>query len=153
VCKNIVNLKQLNSFLLKQVFINLPVNDIEKSLQFYLALGFILNPLFTDENQKCVIWSDAIYVMIQSKQMAGSYLKKPIADSKQFLAASHTLPAENIQKVNELIDQGLQAGGIEPVPVLDEGFMYLRSIEDLDGHVWGIIHLDIEKFKALKGKS
>ena len=137
---------------MKQVFINLPVNHVEKSLQFYLALGFTVNPLFTDDDQKCVIWSDAIYVMIQSKKMAGSYLNKPIANSKQLLSASHTLPVETIQKVNELIENGLRAGGIEPVAALQESFMYLRSIEDLDGYVWGIMYLDIDTFKTLKMK-
>ncbi len=137
---------------MKQVFINLTVNDVEKSLQFYLELGFTLNSLFTDDDQKCVMWSDAIYVMLQSKKMASAYLKKPFAVSTQFQTVSHTLPVENIQSVNEIIEKGLQAGGTEPVAALNEGFMFLRSMEDLDGYVWGIMHLNIDTFKSLKEK-
>lgn len=136
---------------MKQIFINLPVNDLEKSRQFYVALGFTINPLFTDEDQKCLVWSDAIYVMLQSKSFFTSYLNKPLADTKSFLTPSHTLPVESMQQVNEMMENGLQAGGLEPVPVLSESFMYLRSIEDLDGHLWGIMFLDVEKFKSMRG--
>lgn len=136
---------------MKQIFINLPVNDLEKSVKFYVALGFTINPLFTDEDQKCLVWSDAIYVMLQSKSFFTSYLNKPLADTKSFLTPSHTLPVESMQQVNEMMENGLQAGGFEPVPVLSQSFMYLRSIEDLDGHLWGIMFLDVEKFKSLRG--
>ncbi len=136
---------------MKQIFINLPVTDLEKSMNFYLQLGFTMNPLFTDEDQKCMIWCDQIYVMLQSKDFFGAYLKKPIVDLKKYQSASFTLPVESREKVNELIEHGIKAGGIEPVPMLDEGFMLLRSIEDLDGYTWGIIHLDMDKFTEVKG--
>lgn len=136
---------------MKQIFINLPVNDLEKSVKFYVALGFTINPLFTDEDQKCLVWSDAIYVMLQSKKFFTSYLNKPLADTKAFQTPSHTLPVENIQQVDEMVQIGLQAGGAEPVHVHSESFMYLRSIEDLDGHLWGIMFLDEEKFRNLRG--
>lgn len=138
---------------MKQVFINLPVNDVEKSLYFYLSMGFTLNPLFTDEQQKCVIWSDAIYVMIQSKQFSNSYLKKSLTSPSQTLTSSYTLPVASDQIVNEIVENALKAGGTEPVPALHESFMYLRSVEDLDGYIWGIMHLNIEKFKILKQKT
>jgi len=138
--------------MLRQIFINLPVNDIDISLQFYLEMGFVVNPLFTDQDQKCVMWSDAIYVMIQSKQFSNSYLNKPIENLSQFLSSSHTLPVDSVLMVDEMMEKGLKAGGKEPVPSLDEGFMYLRSIEDPDGFLWGIMHLNLEKFKALKGR-
>ncbi len=137
---------------MKQVFINLPVIDIERSMHFYLELGFTLNPLFTDEHQKCVMWSDAIYVMLQSQQFSNAYLNKKFTDPKLYSSASHTLPVESIEKVNEMVEHGLKAGGVEPVAALDEGFMYLRTIEDVDGYAWGIMHLDIDKFKILKQK-
>ena len=135
---------------MKQVFINIPVSDLEKSTLFYLALGFTINPKFTFENQKCMVWSDAIFIMLQSKQFFNTHLNKPLVDPKKFETPSHTLPVESIQKVNELIESGLKAGGLEPIPTIDEGFMYLRSIEDLDGYLWGIMYLDEEKFKAFK---
>ena len=138
---------------MKQIFINLPVNDLEKSMNFYLHLGFTMNPLFTDKDQKCMIWCDQIYVMLQSKDFFGDYIKKPIVDSKKFQSASFTLPVESPDKVNELIESGIKAGGIEPVPMLDEGFMLLRTIEDLDGYTWGIIHLDMDTFNEVKSTS
>ena len=136
----------------KQIFINLPVNDVDQSLQFYLALGFTLNPLFTDVEQKCVIWSDAIYLMIQSKEFSNSYLNKSFIEPRKHLSISHTLPVESIHMVDEMVEQGLKVGGKEPVPVLKEPFMYLRSIEDLDGYIWGIMHLNIKEFKRIKSK-
>jgi predicted lactoylglutathione lyase len=133
---------------MKQIFINLPVSDIEKSMDFYLQLGFTINPFFTSENQKCMVWSNHIYVMIQTKAFSFSYSNKPFLDVKNFSTASFTLPVESIAMVNEMIENGLNAGGKEPVPLLDEGFMFLRTIEDLDGFTWGVMCLDMEKFKA-----
>ncbi len=137
---------------MKQIFINIPVNDLEKSVQFFLALGFTINPLFTDEHQKCMIWSDVIYLMLQSKQFFGSYINKPFTDTQKYQSISHTLPVESIQRVNDMIEHGVKFGGKETVPALQEGFMYLRSIEDVDGYVWGIMYLDLDQFKALKRK-
>lgn len=137
---------------MKQIFINLPVNDLEKSLQFYLTLGFTLNELFTDEQQKCVIWSDYIYLMLQSKKFSSEYLKRPVDNTIKTISVSHTLPVHTIEIVNEMVEKGLKLGATELVPVLKEDFMYLRTMEDLDGYIWGIMHLDIEKFKNLKQK-
>lgn len=135
---------------MKQIFINLPVEDLEKSMSFYTQLGFTNDPLFTGENQKCMVWSESIYVMLQSKKFFNTYNKNPFPDTKTSLAASFTLPVESLDRVNEIIENGLKAGGIEPVPMRDEGFMQIRTIEDLDGHTWGIIYLDMNKVKELK---
>lgn len=135
---------------MKQLFINLPVNDLEKSIQFYLALGFSIHPLFTDKDQKCMKWSDTILLMLQSKEFFNSYLNKPLNDATKYQSPSHTLPVESIEKVNEMMENALKFGGREPAPVLDQGFMYLRSIEVLDGFLWGIMYLDIDKFKSYK---
>ena len=134
---------------MKQVFINLPVKDAEKSMDFYAQLGFVNNPLFTDENQKCMVWSEHIYVMLITHEQFTKWNTKSIAE-KNFTRATFTLPVESVERMNQLVEDGLKAGGKEPNPMLDEGFMQLRSIEDPDGHVWGVICLDIEKFKILK---
>jgi predicted lactoylglutathione lyase len=97
-----------------------------------------------------MVWSEQIYVMLQSKDFFSFYNKKPILDTKNNVAATFTLPVESLDRVNEIIENGLKAGGIEPVPMRDEGFMQVRSIEDLDGHTWGIIYLDMNKFRELK---
>lgn len=135
---------------MKQIFINLVVEDLAKSTIFYTQLGFSLNPLFTDENQKCLVWSDAIYLMLQSKEFSNSYLKKTSIDARNHQIPTFTLPVESKEKVDEMVEKGLKFGGIEPVPALKEPFMFLRSIEDLDGYLWGIMCLDLDKFQSTK---
>lgn len=137
---------------MKQIFINLPVKNVEASMNFYTELGFTVNPLFTFDDQKCMVWSDQIYVMLQSLEMFKSGNKKNIADLKAYTTATFTLPVESLEKLNEIIENGLKAGGTEPTQTIDEGFMQVRNIEDLDGHNWGIIYLDIDKFKKMTGK-
>jgi len=132
---------------MKQIFINLPVKNVEASMNFYTQLGFTVNPLFTFDDQKCMVWSDQIYVMLQTIEMFKSGNKKNIADPKENTTATFTLPVESIHRLNEIIENALKAGGTEPMKTIDEGYMQVRNIEDLDGHNWGIIFLDIEKFK------
>jgi len=132
---------------MKQIFINLPVKNVEASMNFYTQLGFTVNPLFTFDDQKCMVWSDQIYVMLQTIEMFKSGNKKNIADPKENTTATFTLPVESIHRLNEIIENALKAGGTEPMKTIDEGYMQVRNIEDLDGHHWGIIFLDIEKFK------
>lgn len=137
---------------MKQIFINLPVKDVDASMKFYTQLGFIVNPLFTFDNQKCMAWTDQIYVMLQTVEMSKTGAKKNIADPKINRIATFTLPVESLEKMNEIMKNGLKAGGTESTEPIDEGFMQIRNIEDLDGHNWGIIFLDLEKFKNMKGK-
>ena len=137
---------------MKQIFINLPVKNVEASMNFYTQLGFTVNPLFTFDDQKCMVWSDQIYVMLQTIEMFKSGNKKNIADTKENTTATFTLPVESIHRLNEIIENALKAGGTEPMKTIDEGYMQVRNIEDLDGHHWGIIFLDIDKFKKITGK-
>lgn len=137
---------------MKQIFINLPVKDVEASMDFYKQLGFTVNPLFTFDDQKCMVWSDQIYVMLQTHEMFKSGNKKNVADPKENTIVTFTLPVESLERVNEIMENGIKAGGRESTPMLDEGFMQVRNIEDLDGHNWGIIYIDIDKFKQMTGK-
>lgn len=137
---------------MRQIFINLPVKDVEASMHFYKKIGFTVNPLFTFDDQKCMSWSDQICVMLQTLEMFRSGNKKNIADPKENTIATFTLPVESIGRLNEIIENGLAAGGTEPTPTIDEGFMQVRNIEDLDGHNWRIIFLDIGKFKKMTGR-
>ena len=119
-------------------------------MEFYTRLGFSNSPLFTDNQQKCVVWSEQIYVMLISREQFIKWNTKSIPDTKIFSMANFSLPVESIDRVNEIVDSGLEAGGKEPVPMLDEGFMQLRRIEDPDGHTWGVMHLDVDKFRKKK---
>lgn len=133
---------------MKQVFINLPVKDVERSMNFYTQLGFTVNPQFSDEQAKCMIWSDTIFVMLMSHEKLTGFTKKPIADTKAGLAALFALSVESVDKINEIVDKGLQVGGTEPMPMADYGFMQLRKIEDYDGHTWEIFFMDMTKVPA-----
>ena len=135
---------------MKPIFINIPVADLDKSMRFYQALGFTLNLLYTDENQKCLTWTESIYLMLQSRQFSNWYLEKQVIDPRKHHMPSFTLPVESIEQVNEMIENGIKAGGVEPVTAINEDFMFLRSIEDVDGYIWGIMYLDTNRFKSLK---
>lgn len=137
---------------MKQIFINLPVANVEASMNFYTQLGFTVNPLFTFDDQKCMVWSNEIYVMLQSTAMFKIGNTKNLPDSKKNTIATFTLPVESFEKLNEIIEKGIKAGGTAPTPLIDEGFMQVRNIEDLDGHTWGIIYLDVDKFKEKTGR-
>jgi uncharacterized protein len=137
---------------MKQIFINLPVKDVNASMQFYTKLGFTVNPLFTFDDQKCMAWSDQIYVMLQTVEMFKSGNRKNPADPKKNTIATFTLPVESLTQLNEIMENGLKAGGTELTPAIDEGFMQVRNLEDLDGHIWGILFLDMDKFIKKTGK-
>ncbi|MCC6815458.1 MAG: glyoxalase/bleomycin resistance/extradiol dioxygenase family protein [Saprospiraceae bacterium] len=130
----------------KQVFINLAVKDLQKSMNFYLALGFVNNPQFSDETAKCMVWSDSIFVMIMTHEKFSVFATKPIADTKSTLAGLFSLSFDNFAEVNRLVENGIKAGGIEPCEMRDYGFMQQRTIEDLDGHTWELFYMDISKF-------
>lgn len=130
---------------MKQVFINLAVKDIDRSMHFYTQLGFTINPQFSDDHTKCMVWSDAIFVIIMSHEKFRTFSKKPIADTKNSIAGLFALSVESVDKVNEVVGHGLKAGGTEPMPMTDYGFMQLRKIEDFDGHTWEIFFMDTTK--------
>ncbi len=133
---------------MKQVFINLAVQDVDKSMNFYRQLGFVNNPQFSDEQSKCMVWSDAIYLMIMNVEKFKGFAHKPLADTKNNLAALFALSVDSVEAVNHMVEEGLKAGGLEPVPMTDYGFMQMRKIEDYDGHVWEIFYMDMNKFPS-----
>lgn len=132
----------------KQIFINLAVKDLQKSTEFYSALGFTINPRFSDDTAKCMVWNENIYVMLLTHDKFSAFTTKPIADTKSNVAALFSLSFESIDKVNKVMTSGLDAGGTEPAELRDYGFMYQRTIEDFDGHTWEIFFMDISQFPA-----
>ncbi|RKF30886.1 extradiol dioxygenase [Sphingobacterium siyangense] len=134
--------------MMKQIFINLVVADVNKSMDFYTQLGFTNNPQFSDEQGKCMVWSEHIFVMLLSPDKFKTFTEKPLADTKKQIAALLSLSVSGLDHVNEIVDNGLKAGGIEPTPMKDYGFMQQRSIEDFDGHTWEIFYMDMSKFPA-----
>jgi len=129
-----------------QIFINLPVKDLEKSFDFYTKMGFANNPQFSDDSAKCMVFSEEILVMLLTHDRFKTFITKPIADVSKATAALLSISVENLQKVNEIADNAVAAGGIEPVEPKDHGFMQQRTIEDFDGHIWEIFYMDMTKF-------
>ncbi len=134
----------------KQIFINLAVKDVQKSMGFYTALGFTNNPQFSDETAKCMVWSENIFVMIMTHDKFANFATKPIADTKSNLAGLFSLSFDSVDEVNNTMANGLKAGGIEPNEMRDYGFMQQRTIEDFDGHTWEIFFMDMSKFPTEK---
>ncbi len=132
----------------KQIFINLAVTDLQRSMDFYTALGFTNNPQFSDDSGKCMVWSENIFVMILTHEKFAGFATKPIADTKSNVAALFSLSLDSVDEVNKVVNNGLQAGGIEPSEMKDYGFMQQRTIEDPDGHTWEIFYMDMTKFPA-----
>lgn len=130
----------------KQVFINLAVKDVQKSMDFYTALGFSNNPQFSDDAGKCMVWSESIFVMLLSYEKFASFATKPIADTKSAVAGLFSLSVDSVDEVNNIMTNGLKVGGTEPNEMRDYGFMQQRTIEDFDGHTWEIFYMDISKF-------
>lgn len=130
----------------KQIFINLAVKDLNQSFALYSAMGFTNNPQFSDDTAKCMVWSDSIFLMIMTHEKFSSFATKPIADTKSGLAALYSLMVENTEAIDQLMERGLQAGGIEPAERKDYGFMQQRTLEDFDGHTWEIFYMDVTKF-------
>ncbi len=130
----------------KQIFINLAVKDVQKSMDFYTALGFTNNPQFSDDSGKCMVWSDSIYVMLLSHEKFAGFASKPIADTKSTAAALFSLSLDSVDEVNRMMANGINAGGTELGELKDYGFMQQRTIEDFDGHTWEIFFMDMSKF-------
>src|SRR4051794_38498637 len=132
----------------KQIFINLAVKDLQKSMDFYTALGFTNNPQFSDESGKCMVWSENIFVMIMTHEKFKTFTTKPISDSRNSIAGLFSLSLDSVDEMNNLMTNGLKAGGTEPNEMRDYGFMQQRTIEDFDGHTWELFYMDITKFPA-----
>ena len=130
----------------QQIFINLAVKDVQKSMDLYTALGFTNNPQFSDDAGKCMVWNEHIFVMLLSHEKFASFASKPLADTKTKLAALYSLSLESVEAMHQMMAKGLQAGGIEPVPMRDYSFMQQRTLEDFDGHTWEIFYMDMSKF-------
>lgn len=124
-----------------QIFINLPVKDLEASIDFFTRLGYSFNPQFTNEQGTCMIISEQIFVMLLVQPFFKSFIKKDIADSTRSTEVILCLSAETRHEVDELIQKVVEAGGSVSNPAQDQGFMYSQGFEDLDGHLWEIMYM------------
>ena len=119
-----------------QMFLNLPVKDLNKSIEFFTKLGYTFNKQFTNENATCMIISDTIYVMLLVEPFFKTFTDKQIADAKTTVEAMIALSADSRADVDAIVSKAVEAGATTPRPPQDHGFMYGHSFEDLDGHIW-----------------
>jgi len=130
----------------KKIFINLPVSDLQKAMTFYTSIGFVNNPQFTDQTAACMVLTDEIYVMLLSHPKFKEFTKKEIGNALTTALVINSLSVDNVEEVNTMADRALSAGGKETHEPKDYGFMQQRSFQDLDGHLWEVLYMDITKF-------
>jgi hypothetical protein len=124
----------------KMIFVNLPVSDIARSTAFYEAVGGVKNPQFSDATSSCMVFSETIHAMLLSHDKYKMFTQRPIADAHETSAALIGMTVENRADVDSIVDRAAATGGVaDPNPRQDHGFMYGRSFEDPDGHVWELI--------------
>ena len=125
-----------------QIFVNLPVKNLKKSMEFFTKLGYSFNPQFTDKTAACMIVSEDIYAMLLTKAKFREFTPKRICNAKKSTEVLLCLSCESRDKVNELVSKAVGAGGILCNEPKDYGFMYQHGFEDLDGHIWELIHME-----------
>ena len=126
-----------------KIFVNLPVKDLSRSIEFFIRLGYTFNPQFTDENATCMIISEDIFVMLLTEQFFTTFTKQPISDAKKSTEVIICLSAESKELVDEMIRNAVDAGATTPNAKQDKGFMYGHGFQDLDGHLWEYMWMDM----------
>lgn len=127
----------------KLIFVNLPVADLDAAKAFYEAIGFTNNPQFTDETAACMVLSDVIHVMLLTHDKFAQFTPKRIADSHATSEVLICVSEDSRDGVDAITDKAIAAGGKEARDRQDYGFMYSRSFEDLDGHIWEPMWMDL----------
>ena len=136
----------------KQIFVNLPVKDLGKTIEFFKKLGFEFNPQFTDEKATCMVVNENIFVMLLVEKFFKTFTQKEICDTSKNTEVIIALSTENREKVDQMLENVIKAGGKESRKPQDHGWMYGRSFEDLDGHIWEIIYMDEKALKENYGQ-
>ncbi|MER5400487.1 VOC family protein [Streptomyces sp. NPDC002599] len=126
----------------QMIFVNLPVSDVAASRKFFTELGYTINPQFSTDDCACVVISDTIIAMLLGRQRYADFTKKEIADATKTSEVLLCLSAESREKVDELVDAAIAAGGSGTGETQDQGFMYGRAFDDLDGHTWEVMWMD-----------
>lgn len=127
-----------------QLFVNLPVKDLNKTKTFFAALGYTFNEQFTNESAACMIISENIYAMLLVEPFFKGFIDKDIVDATKSTEVLLALSTDSRAEVDDLVNKAIAAGGTETRPTQDHGFMYTRSFNDLDGHIWEIFWMNPE---------
>jgi uncharacterized protein len=130
-----------------QIFVNLPVKDLNETVDFFTKLGFAFNTQFTDENATCMIVNSDIFVMLLVEKFFKTFTKKELCDTTKDTEVIVALSTESREKVDQMINKVIEAGGKEHSKPQDHGWMYGRSFEDINGHLWEVIYMDKNALK------
>ncbi|MCU0288703.1 MAG: VOC family protein [Acidobacteria bacterium] len=133
-----------------QIFVNLPVKNLNNSVEFFTKLGFTFDPKFTDESATCMIVDENIFVMLLKEEMFKTFTPKPISDATKSTEVLVCLSLDAREKVDDMVRKAVAAGGSTYNEPQDHGFMYGHGFQDLDGHIWEIIYMDMSAMNKEK---
>ncbi|HET6789748.1 MAG TPA: VOC family protein [Aquabacterium sp.] len=128
--------------MIRNIFVNLPIQDMARSQAFFKALGMSFNPRFTNEQGACMVIADNIYAMLLVEPFFQGFTKLPISDAKQSTEVLIALSCDSREEVESLIGKAVAAGATTPNEPKDYGFMYQHGFADLDGHQWEVFYMD-----------
>lgn len=138
----------------KLIFVNLPVADLARATSFYEAVGAVRNPQFSDNTASCMVFSETIHAMLLTHDKFRQFTPRPIADARKATQVLICISAESREAVDSAVDAAAAHGGTaDPGPRQDHGFMYGRSFEDPDGHIWEVMWMDAEAARAAMEKN
>lgn len=126
----------------KQIFVNLPVKNLDRTKEFFASLGYTFNAQFTDEKAACMVVSGDIYVMLLTENFFQTFTKKPVADASKTTEVLICLSCDSRAQVDDMVAKAVTAGGKVPREPQDYGFMYSHAFEDLDGHIWELAYME-----------
>lgn len=125
-----------------QIYVNLPVRNLDRSVEFFTRLGYTFNPKFTDENATCMIVGENIFVMLLVEEFFRTFTAKAICDTGKATEVLIALPCASRTEVDEMVGKAIAAGGTAPRKPQDLGFMYTHGFEDPDGHYWEMFYME-----------
>ena len=137
----------------RKIFVNLPIKNMERAKAFFSALGFSFNPQFTNEQGACMVVAEDIFVMLLVEPFFQTFTKKAISDANKSTEVLVCLSCESRAEVDALVKKALAAGGKVPNAPQDHGFMYGHGFEDLDGHIWELMYMDMATAPAAPASS
>ncbi|MFC6673118.1 VOC family protein [Marinobacterium aestuariivivens] len=127
----------------RQVYINLPVKQLERSIDFFTRIGFSLNPQFSDDTAACIIIDQNLFVMLLTEAKFAGFTPNPVCDARQSTEVLVCLGCDSRAEVDAMVQKALAAGGNTYKEPEDHGFMYGHGFQDPDGHIWELIHMDV----------
>lgn len=126
----------------RKIFVNLPVKDLQKSIDFFTQVGFTFNPQFTDETATCMVLSEHNFVMLLTHEKFKGFAPNPISDARKVTEVLIAIDCPNRQEVDATVARAVAAGGTTYNKPQDHGFMYGHGFQDLDGHIWEVFYMD-----------